>query len=74
LPHPPSPTTTNFFENDGPCVTLEAAVVSDNRSVDAVMFVLAVPLLFRVLCCRMGFRRGDTDTDTDDAFSLITDP
>lgn len=55
-------------------MTLEAAVVSDNRSVDAVMFVLVVPLLFRVLCCRMGFRRGDTDTDTDDVFSLITDP
>ena len=54
-------------------MTLEAAVVSDNRSVDAVMFVLVVPLLLRVLCCRAGFLRGDTETDTDDVFSLITD-
>jgi len=55
-------------------MTLEAAVVSDNRSVEVVMFVLVVPLLLRVLCCRVGFLRGDTDIDTDDVFSLITDP
>ena len=53
---------------------LEAAVVSDSRSVDMVMFVLVVPWLSRVLCWRTGFLRGETETEIDEAFSLMTDP
>lgn len=51
LPHPPSPTTTNFFEYAGGCVILVAAdTLSDELA------ALMVPLLFRVLCCLTGFR------------------
>lgn len=47
FPHPPSPTTTNFFEYDGGWVML---VASDNRPVEEwLMFVLTVPLLVLVL-------------------------
>ena len=49
-------------------------VEADIRLELVVMFVLTVPLLVRVLCSRTGFRRGDTETNTEPAFSLITEP
>jgi hypothetical protein len=50
LPHPPSPTTTNFFEKDGGCVML---VASDIRPLEKLVWVLVVPLLTRTLLVRV---------------------
>jgi hypothetical protein len=46
LPHPPSPTTTNFFEKASGCVML---VASDMWPLEKLVLVLAVPLLTRTV-------------------------
>lgn len=68
MPHPPSPTTTNFFEYDGGCVIF---VASDILPVDMLVVVLTVPLLVRVLWLLVGFRF--VEIDTEGVFSLMTD-
>ena len=48
-------------------------VAADIPLVDALIMVLTVPLLVRVLSCRVGLRREEADTDTEPIFSLITE-
>lgn len=49
-------------------------VAADRPLVEALIMVLTVPLLVRVLSCRVGFRRGDVDPDTEARFfSLMTE-
>jgi hypothetical protein len=57
LPHPPSPTTTIFFEYAGPSVIWVAV---DSRPVDVMLIiVLTVPSLDLAFCSRrVGFLRG----------------
>lgn len=43
-------------------------VACDARPDDELMEVLVVPLLFRVLWLRAGFRRGDKGAGTDFSF------
>lgn len=57
FPHPPSPTTTIFFEYEGPSVMCVAA---ESRPVDAELMVPTVPSLDLALSClslRVGFLR-----------------
>ena len=76
LPHPPSPTTTNFFENDGGCVIFVAA---ETRSVEvfALALVPTVPSLYLVLCCLTGltgFLRGDIEPGCASRAPLLLEP
>jgi hypothetical protein len=54
LPHPPSPTTTSFFEYVGGSVMVVSRVL-------VVPYELTVPLLFRSLGVRTGLRTGVID-------------
>ena len=47
-------------------------VATDSSIVEELISVLTVPLLVRSLW-RSGFRRGDKDCETEEAFSLKTD-
>lgn len=58
LPHPPSPTTTNFYEYAGGWVMI---VASDILSVDTLVFVLADPLLALMLWLRLRERRAELE-------------
>jgi hypothetical protein len=50
LPHPPSPTTTIFFEYEGPCVT---CVATDSWPIEfTLIIVLTVPSLDLALWLR----------------------
>jgi len=49
-------------------------VVADSLSDELVADMLTLPLLFLVLCCPTGFRRGEMDPDCDPNTPLLLEP